>query len=39
MKKTGLNGYAYDFSASYDAAAVDDISKVYNYLMTKNDIV
>ena len=39
VKKTGLNGYVYDFSAGYDAVAVDDISKVYNYLMTKNDIV
>ena len=25
MKKTGLNGYVYDFSADYDAIAVDDI--------------
>ena len=25
MKKTGLNGYVLDFSADYDATAVDDI--------------
>ena len=25
MKKTGLNGYVYDFSVHYDAIAVDDI--------------
>ena len=24
MKKTGLNGYAYDFSVDYDTIAVDD---------------
>ena len=25
MKKTGLNGYVYDFSADYDTIAVDEI--------------
>ena len=25
MKKTGFNGYVYDFSVDYDATAVDDI--------------
>ena len=25
MKKTGLNGYVYDFSVDYDAIAADDI--------------
>ena len=25
IKKTGLNGYVYDFSVDYDAIAVDDI--------------
>ena len=25
MKKTGLNGYAYDFRVDYDSIAVDDI--------------
>ena len=32
-KKTGLNGYVYDFSVDYDAIAVDDILDIHNYLM------
>ena len=39
MKKTGLNGYVYDFSFDYDAIAVDDILDIHNYLMKKNDLV
>ena len=39
MKKTGLNGYVYDFSVDYDAIAVDDILDIRNYLMKKNAIV
>ena len=39
MKKTGLNGYVYDFTVGYDAIAVDDILDSHNYLMEKNDIV
>ena len=35
MKKTGFNGYVYDFSVEYDAIAVDDILYIYNYLMKK----
>ena len=38
MKKTGLNGYVYDFSVDYDAIAVDDILDIHNYLMKKNEI-
>ena len=38
-KKTGLNGYAYDFSVDYDAIEVDDILDINNYVMKKNDIV
>ena len=38
MKKTELNGYAYDFSADYDAFAVDDILDIHKYLMKKNGI-
>ena len=38
MKKTGLNGYAYDFSVDYDAIAVDDILDFHKYLMKKNNI-
>ena len=39
MKKTGLNGYVYDFSVFYDAIAVDDILDIHKYLMEKNGIV
>ena len=39
MKKTGFNGYVYDFSVDYDAIAVDDILDIHNYLMKKNYIV
>ena len=33
MKKTGLTGYGYDFSADYNAIAVDDIRYIHNFLM------
>ena len=39
MKKTGLNGYVYDFSVDYDAIAVDDILDIHKYFMEKNCIV
>ena len=39
MKKTGFNGYVYDFSADYGAIEVDDIKNIYKYLMRKNSIV
>ena len=40
MKKTGFNGYVYDFSADYDAIAVDDIVDIHKYLIEKkNEIV
>ena len=35
MKKTGLNGYIYDFSVDYSDIAVDDLSDIDNYLMKK----
>ena len=38
MKKTGLNGYVYDFSVNYDAIAVDDVLDIHKYLMKKNGI-
>ena len=38
MKKTGLNGYVYDFSVDYDATADDDILDIHKYLMKKNMI-
>ena len=39
MKKTGFNGYIYDFSVDYDTIDVDDILDIHKYLMKKNDIV
>ena len=36
IKKTGLNGYVYDFSVDYHATAVDDILNIHKYLMEKN---
>ena len=39
MKKTGLNGYVYDFSVDYDAVGVDNILDIHKYLMEKNNIV
>ena len=34
-KKTGLNGYVYDFSVDYDAMAVDNILDIHKHLMKK----
>ena len=34
-KKTGFNGYVYDFSIDYDATDVDDIVDIHNHLMEK----
>ena len=39
MKKTGLNGYVYDFSVDYDSTDIDDIKNIHKYLMKKNNIV
>ena len=39
MKKTGFNGYVYDFSADYNAVTLDDIKDIRKYLMKKDDIV
>ena len=39
MKKTGLNGYVYDFSVDYDAIANDKILDIHKYLMKKNNII
>ena len=39
MKKTGLTGYVYDFSAYYNTITVDDIKDIHKYLMKKNNIV
>ena len=39
MKKTGFNGYVYDFSVDYDAISVDDILYIHKYFMKKNNMV
>ena len=39
IKKTGLNGYVYDFSVDNDAIAVDDILDIHKYLMEKNGTI
>ena len=39
MKRTGFNGYVYDFSVDYNATDVDDIKDIHKYLMKKNSIV
>ena len=38
-KKTGFNGYVYDFSVDYDATDVDNIVDIHKYLMKKNNIM
>ena len=38
-KKTGFNGFIYDFSVDYDDIAVDDILDIHSYLMKKNDML
>ena len=39
MKKTGSNGYVYDFSLDYAAITVDDISDMHKYLTKKNNMI
>ena len=39
MKKTGFNGYVYDFSVDYDYTDADNIKDNRKYLMKKNNIV
>ena len=39
MKKTGLKGYIYDFSADYDTVTVFDALGIHKYPMKKNEIV
>ena len=38
MKKTGFNGYVYDFCVDYDAIDVDDNFDIHKYLMKTNNI-
>ena len=39
MKKTGFNGFIYDFNVDYDASDIDDIKDNHKYSMKKNNIV
>ena len=39
MKKTGFNGYVYNFSVEYDGITVDDIKDNHKYLMKKTNIL
>ena len=39
VKMTGLSGYVYDFSADYDAIAVDNILDIHKYLLKKNNMI
>ena len=39
IKKTGFNGYIYDFSTDYRANDVDNIKDIHKYLIKKNGIV
>ena len=39
MKRTGFNGYVYDFSVDFYAIAVDDILDIPKYLTKKDNIV
>ena len=39
IKKTGFNGYVYDFTVDYNAIDIDDIKDIHKYLMKKNYIV
>ena len=39
MKKTGFNGYVYDFSVDYDFNDVEDIKDIHKYLMKKKNYI
>ena len=39
MKRTGFNGYVYDFIVDYDAIVVDDFLDINKYLMKKNNVI
>ena len=39
MKKTGFNGYVYDFSVDYDATDFHDILDIHKCLMKNINIV
>ena len=37
-KKTGLNGYVYDFPVDYDIIDTSNIINIHKYLMKRHDI-
>ena len=37
-KKTGLNGYVYEFSVDYNIIDISNIINIHKYLMKKHDI-
>ena len=39
LRKTGFNGYIYDFSSDYHVIDVSAIQDIHKYLMKKNKIV
>ena len=39
MKKTGFNGYIYDFSTDYNAVKISDIQNIHRYIMKNNEIL
>ena len=39
MKRTGLNGYVYDFSGGNDSFVVSDILDIHKYLMKNWDSI
>ena len=39
MKKTGLNGYVYDFSVDYDTSTFDDILDIHTCFMKKSSMI
>ena len=38
IKKTGLNGYVYDFCVDYNIIDTSNIINIHKYLMKKHDI-
>ena len=38
MKKTGFNGYIYDFSVDYNSIGVSDIQGIHKYLMKRMEL-
>ena len=39
IRKTGFNGYIYDFSTDYNVIATSDIIEIHKYLIKNNGIV